>query len=130
MIIDTSAIIAIAKREPAAGRLVDALVSADAVGIAAASWFEASMVLGGTSFDNPQKFLADFGREFRIESITFGAEHAREARDAWYRYGKGNHPARLNFGDCIAYATAKIASTPLLFVGDDFAQTDVMSALR
>lgn len=130
MIIDTSAIIAIAKGEPAARRLVDALVSADTVGVAAASWLETSMVLGGTDFDSPQEFLAHFGQEFRVESVAFGAEHAREARDAWYRYGKGRHPARLNFGDCIAYATAKLASAPLLFIGDDFAKTDIDAALR
>ncbi len=88
------------------------------------------MVLAASGIDDPASLLADFGREFRIESIPFTAEHGRLAMDAWRRFGRGNHPARLNFGDCISYATARHAGTSLLFVGDDFTQTDIESAMK
>jgi ribonuclease VapC len=63
-----------------------------------------------------------------LQFVPFGAEHVQVATDAWRRYGKGNHPAKLNFGDCISYATAQLASEPLLFVGNDFTQTDISAA--
>lgn len=129
MILDSSAIVAIAQREPVARRLVAALVSAREVGIAPQTWLETSIVLASKGMIDPRGFLQEFGLEFRVESIAFTAEHGREALDAWERYGKGHHAARLNFGDCISYATARIAGRPLLFVGDDFARTDIEPAL-
>jgi ribonuclease VapC len=61
--------------------------------------------------------------------VEFGHEHAVSAAQAWRRFGKGRHPAALNFGDCLAYAVADVADVPLLFKGDDFARTDVRAAL-
>lgn len=87
------------------------------------------MVLAARGHPDPARFLADFGREFRIESIPFTAEMGREALAAWHRFGRGNHPARLNYGDCISYATAQHSGQSLLFVGDDFSQTDITPAL-
>jgi len=129
VIVDSSAVVAIAKGEPEADRLIDALVSVPYVGIAPPVWLESSMVLASSGVRRPREFLEWFGLEFRVESIAFTAEHGRAALQAWYRYGKGNHPARLNYGDCLSYATAKIAGQPLLFVGDDFTKTDIASAL-
>jgi ribonuclease VapC len=67
-------------------------------------------------------------QEAAIDEVPFGADHWRSAVDAWLRFGKGRHSAALNFGDCISYATAKLARVPLLFVGDDFPQTDIVAA--
>lgn len=129
MIVDSSAIVAIAFNEPGAEKLVPYLVG-DHVGVATPTWLETSIVLAAGGFPDPHGFLAEFDQEFRIGAVAFTAEHGRAARDAWERFGKGNHPARLNYGDCIAYATAKVAGEPLLFVGDDFALTDIEPAVR
>lgn len=129
MIVDSSAVVAIAFREPSADQLVRALVGAESVGIAAPTWVETSMVLAASGLRDPAGFLERFGLEFRVESIPFTADHARTAIDAWQRFGRGNHAARLNFGDCLAYAAARVAGQPLLYVGNDFAQTDIEPAL-
>ena len=83
-----------------------------------ANILEASMVLEGRG-----------GRPAaEIEAAPVTAEQLEATRDAWRRYGKGNHPAALNFGDCFAYALARTTGEPLLFKGEDFAQTDVLAA--
>jgi ribonuclease VapC len=64
-----------------------------------------------------------------IRIVSFTERHATVAADAYVTYGRGRHPASLNFGDCMTYATARLADAPLLFVGDDFSQTDLPSAL-
>ena len=69
--------------------------------------------------------LEDLLRRLRVEIVPFDAEHYREALSAFRRYGKGRHPAALNFGDCLSYAVAKVAGMPPAYVGDDFAQTDL-----
>jgi ribonuclease VapC len=63
-----------------------------------------------------------------IEIVAVEAEHADQARRAWRRYGKGRHPASLNFGDCFSYALAALTGEPLLYKGDDFSQTDIRAA--
>ncbi len=72
--------------------------------------------------------LDDFLLESDIELVPVTVEHAQAARRAWRRYGRGNHPAGLNFGDCFAYALAETTREPLLYKGEDFAQTDVEAA--
>ena len=69
--------------------------------------------------------LERFLQEAALTVIPFGPEHHSRAVDAYLRYGKGRHPAALNFGDCMTYATARLAAAPLLCVGNDFAQTDL-----
>jgi ribonuclease VapC len=69
--------------------------------------------------------LDRFLRDFQVTPIAFGELHWLEALEAFRRFGKGRHPAALNFGDCMSYATAKLAGRPLLFVGDDFTRTDI-----
>jgi ribonuclease VapC len=69
--------------------------------------------------------LARFVHEVGMSVIPFGDLHWREAVEAYTRFGKGRHPAALNFGDCLSYSVAKLAEQPLLFVGDDFTQTDI-----
>jgi ribonuclease VapC len=126
MVIDTSALLAIAFLEPEVLSLMDMLDAADRRLISAASVVEAGIVvesragvLGGDRLD---KIIVELGLE--IEPVT--ADQARIARFAYRSFGKGNHPAGLNFGDCFAYALAKAAGMPLLFKGDDFAKTDVL----
>jgi ribonuclease VapC len=65
-----------------------------------------------------------------IEIVSFDRELARESRAAFIRFGKGRHPAGLNFGDCVSYALAQARGLPLLYKGEDFAKTDVVSAVR
>jgi len=125
MVIDTSAVVALLGMEPEAARLASAL-EADAVRlISAATVVEAGLVI-------ESRFGADGGRELdlllvkadcRIEAVT--PEQAEVAREAWRRFGKGRHPAGLNFGDCFSYALARISGEPLLFKGDDFRSTDI-----
>lgn len=127
MIVDTSALVAIAFREASANQLVDALERSRFARISSMTLLELRIVLaaGFKLGDLPDEML----RRYRIEPIDFTVEHSAEAAKAHQRYGRGTHPAKLNFGDCAAYATAKLADEPLLYVGGDFAQTDIVSAL-
>lgn len=129
MIIDTSALIAIITDEPEATHVRDALVIARRLAISAPNRVEAGLVLGGRGLAEPERFVAKFLEHFHITTIDFTAAHAIAAIAAWKTYGRGRHPAKLNYGDCMAYATAKLAREPLLFVGDDFALTDIEPAL-
>jgi ribonuclease VapC len=129
MIIDSSALIAILRLEPERPVLIDAIVRASRRMVAAPTLLEASMVLAG---DGPRELLAPLDRfiaRASIVTLPFSDDHAAIARDAFLRYGKGRHPARLNFGDCIAYAVSKAERLPLLFKGGDFRLTDVEPAL-
>ena len=87
------------------------------------------MVLTGLHRSDMMEELDAFLRTASIETIAFTADHAAVARQAFLRYGKGRHPAALNFGDCIAYATARLEAMPLLFKGDDFRLTDIEAAV-
>jgi ribonuclease VapC len=128
VIVDSSAIVAIAFGEPQQVRLIAALASERDSRVAAPTWLETSMVLSGRLGARLDVFMSGIQSQFDIEVVPFAGEHVRVAMAAWQRYGKGNHPAALNFGDCISYATAQLAGEPLLFVGDDFTQTDVAVA--
>lgn len=125
MIVDTSVLLAIVFREEGFEALVDALAGADAVAAGTPTLAETGIVLNarlGAASDGMLERLLD---EFGIQEIPFGEIHWREAVDAFRRYGKGRHRAALNFGDCMTYATARLAGEPLTFVGDDFALTDL-----
>ncbi|HEX4495344.1 MAG TPA: type II toxin-antitoxin system VapC family toxin [Thermoanaerobaculia bacterium] len=128
MILDSSVVVAIALREPGHEELVDKLRSADSLGIGAPTLTETGMVLSARLGVEPQALLDRFLRDFEVVPVAFGELHWREALEAFRRFGKGRHPAALNFGDCLSYATAKLAGHPLLFVGDDFPRTDIKSA--
>ena len=86
------------------------------------------MVAEGRSGAEAGHDLDAFLEEARIELVPVSLEHAHAARRAWRRFGKGNHPAGLNFGDCFAYALAQATREPLLFKGDDFTLTDIEAA--
>ena len=125
MVIDTSALVAMMTGEPCADRLVAALESATERLVSAATVVEASMVLMGRYGDVGDAQLDRFLRSIGAEVVPVGEEHATLARDAALRFGKGRHPAALNFGDCFSYALSVVRRSPLLFVGDDFSKSDV-----
>lgn len=129
MVIDASAIIAIVRLEPEAETFAGVILSAARPIMSVANWFEAAIVVD-------QRGTADSRRRFdgivqrlgiKLEPVTAGQADA--ARDAYRRFGKGNHRADLNLGDCFAYALATSSEQPLLFKGNDFSQTDIRSAL-
>ncbi len=134
MIVDTSALVAIIRSEPEAATYIEALSSAidngDTITISAANLFELYLVIDRDR-DRALSGAADSVLEqlpLKVASVT--EQIVAEAREANRRYGRGSGSrARLNFGDCFAYALAKQSGEPLLFKGDDFAQTDVVSAV-
>jgi ribonuclease VapC len=128
MVVDPSALVAIILLEPEGPRCEATLGKADSAVIGAPSVVEASMVLARTAGADAEEILSKTLRLFEVEVVPFTAEHAAAAHDAFLRYGKGRHPAALNFRDCMAYAIAKVSGMPLLFVGNDFGQTDLPGA--
>ena len=128
MILDSSALVAIALDEPEGDAFVAKINAADAVGVAAPSLVEAGIVLSARVGEDAGEVLAELVAASDAVVIEFGAGHWQEAVSAWWRYGRSRHPAGLNFGDCLAYATARLASEPLLAKGDDFPKTDIQLA--
>lgn len=97
-------------------------------GIGAPTLFETNLVMVSKLDLLGRSLVARFLEERDPVVIPFDDRHARVAEDAYVRYGKGRHPARLSYGDCMSYATAKVAGLPLLFTGEDFAKTDIPAA--
>jgi len=129
MIVDTSALIAILLEEPE-GHLFDVVIlNAADCRISTASYLEAAMVMLARRGSDGVRALDLLLLRCVIEMVPFTESHARLARFAFERYGRGYHPAKLNFGDCMAYALAKDSGEELLFKGTDFAQTDIAVAL-
>jgi len=127
MVIDSSALIAIAFEEPAANRVLNRINQASSPILPSPCFFESATVLTRTELD-PEVWLLQMIGRFSITVTPFTMEQGSVALEAYVRYGKGRHPAGLNFGDCMAYAVAKVAGLPLLYVGDDFSKTDIESA--
>lgn len=128
MIVDTSAVLAILFHEQDARRYAGALASAPHCRMSAANYLEAAIVLEGRRTTEVGYELDLVVERTPIELVPVTVVHAQAARRAWRRFGKGNHPAGLNFGDCFAYALAEATGEPLLFKGRDFALTDVEAA--
>lgn len=129
MIVDSSALLALIFRAATADRIEEALVAAEAVAMGAPTFAETGMVLASRLGEDSRALLAVLAAEIDLTIVPFTAAHGREARDAFLRYGRGRHPAALDFGDCQSYAVAKLADQPLLFVGEDFRRTDLVAAL-
>jgi ribonuclease VapC len=128
MVIDSSALIAIHLGEPEQTAFIEAIAGDQTRIASAASVLETSMViLARRGEQGLAEFQAFCGRA-AIQTASFAPEHLDLALDAFRRFGKGRHPAGLNFGDCFAYALAKATGEPLLFKGEDFAQTDIPRA--
>jgi len=128
MIIDSSAIVAIFRLEPEAGRFNHLIAAAPLKAMAAPGLLETAMVISSLYGDEGLRRLDAYMQTAAIRAIPFAADHAAVAREAFLRYGKGRHLAALNFGDCIAYATARLEAMPLLFKGEDFRLTDIEAA--
>lgn len=129
MIVDTSALVAVVLAEPGHDELITKLASApSSSGIGTPTLAELGLVLTARLGYDPRGLIAHLLDEFDIVEVVFGEEHWREAVEAFHRYGRGRHKARLNFGDCLTYAVARLADEPLLYVGDDFADTDLEAA--
>lgn len=128
MILDASALLAIAFREPGFEAVLVAIADAPVVAVGTPTLTETGIVLEARIGADSRGMLERLLDELDIQEIPFGAVHWREAVDAFRRYGKGRHPAALNFGDCMTYAIAKLSEQPLLCVGDDFPATDLRIA--
>jgi ribonuclease VapC len=102
--------------------------AAPSVAIGAPTLAEALIVLTARLRGDSTLALRELLRAIEAEVIPFTDDHGRSALQAYLRFGKGRHPAALNFGDCLCYATASLASQPLLYVGDDFSRTDIQRA--
>lgn len=128
MIVDTSAIVAVLFGEPDATLYAEAIANADVCRISAATLVEAAIVVASQT-DNGWSEFDYFMRRAGISVSPVTEEMSRIAVDAWWRYGKGRHPAGLNFGDCFSYALSRETGEPLLFKGTDFAKTDLSFVL-
>lgn len=130
MIIDTSAVLAILFAEEDAERYADAIAAARERLISAANYLEAGVVvdhqIGAAAGRQLDALISRAG----ITVVAVTREHANIARQAYLDFGEGNHAAGLNFGDCFAYALSKTTGLPLLFKGNDFSKTDLVSALN
>jgi ribonuclease VapC len=124
MILDTSAVVAIVMKEPGYEELLRRMAGSDPA-IGTATLAETAIMLSARLQRDARPLLARFLSEASIAIVPFGESHYGAAVDAWLRYGKGQHPAALNFGDCLSYTVARLANEPLLFAGDDFAKTDI-----
>jgi ribonuclease VapC len=130
MIVDASALLAVVLDEPDGRRFAELILAAQHARMPAATWFEAALAVDTKGDHLASRRFDDAVRGLGIELIPFTPEHAALAREARRIYGRGRHPARLNFGDCTAYGVAKGEGEALLFKGDDFAQTDIEPALK
>lgn len=128
MVVDTSAIVAIVFQEPGYELLLSKLEAEATVLVGAPTLAETAIVLAARLNTDSQGIVARLAQEFGLGIAVFGDDHWREAALAYRRFGRGRHPAKLNFGDCLTYATCKLANQPLLCVGDDFAKTDLVLA--
>jgi ribonuclease VapC len=124
--VDTSALMAVILDEPPAAACIQALERAPGLVISAATVAEALIVATRRGVSAEMQELAD---QLGFEIVSVSATTAKRVGDAYRRWGKGRHAAGLNFGDCFSYDTAKIYACPLLFVGDDFGNTDLESVL-
>ncbi len=128
MVLDTSAIVAILSNEPEREHFIRLIETAPIRRLSAANRVEATLVIEGRKRDAGRADLDLFLLEAEVEVVPVTLEQAELACQAFRRYGRGRHPAGLNFGDVFAYALARTTGEPLLFKGDDFPKTDIASA--
>jgi ribonuclease VapC len=130
VIIDSSAVLAIALQEVDGRRYLRTVLDSGARRMSVSNWLETTMVIESRGNAVAANWLDSFVSGARIEMMPVSVGQASIARQAWRTFGRGNHPAGLNYGDCFAYALAKETREPLLFKGTDFAQTDIEPALK
>ena len=125
MVIDTSALVAIFLAEPERRKFLDLIIAAETRLISAANALETGIVLEARRGEAAGREFDLFVVRANLQVVPVDGEQVEIARSAWRKYGKGRHPATLNFGDCFAYALAKSSGEPLLAKGSDFAATDI-----
>jgi ribonuclease VapC len=128
VVIDTSALLAVLFDEPERAAFVRRIAADPVRLMSVANWLEAAIIVDDRHGDECARDLKLFLIEAAIRLVPVTAEQAEHARAAYHRFGRGNHPARLNCGDCFAYALARDTGEPLLFKGGDFGRTDVEAA--
>jgi ribonuclease VapC len=131
VIIDSSALIAILRDEAEAPDFARAIAAARGCRISAASFLEAAIIIDGSRNPIASRRFDDLLREGQIVVEPVTAAQAQVGREAYRDFGRGSgHPARLDFGDCFAYALSRATGEPLLFKGEDFSRTDIAAAQR
>ncbi|MBS3967033.1 MAG: type II toxin-antitoxin system VapC family toxin [Truepera sp.] len=125
MVLDSSVLVQLIFAEPGHAETIERLLQAEVRLVGSPTLVEVGLVVGNRLGLEQLYLLDELLKRLDVSVIPFEAIHAREALTAFRRYGKGRHPAALNFGDCLSYAVAKVAGLPLAYVGDDFAQTDL-----
>ena len=128
MTLDSSALLAILLSEAGSLDLVDQILDAEVVRVGTPTLVETAIVLGSRRGKPSAQQVEELVEELGATVVPFTAAEWQVAVEAYDRYGRGRHPAGLNFGDCLAYATARTAGDELLFVGNDFSKTDIRRA--
>ena len=129
IVVDSSALVAILLQEPGAPAAAQALTEASARYVTSANWVETAIVMEARKGPSGAIEFDALMEEAGIEIVSVDAEIGSAARTAWRRFGKGRHPASLNYGDCFAYGLAKVRDLPLLAFGGDFEKTDLVMAI-
>ncbi len=129
MVVDTSAVVAILLREPGSDRFAEALNEAESLQMSAASVLEVGIVVESRYGQSAREMFDRWLENAAVEVLVVTRAQIEAAREGFRRFGKGRHPAGLNFGDCFSYGLAKTLGETLLFRGDDFARTDLRAAL-
>jgi ribonuclease VapC len=130
VIVDSSVLVCLLREEPDSQMFIQALARApDGILMSTANHLETAIVIDANGSDALSARFDAIVAYWQIALIPVSTEQGRIARDAYRRFGKGRHPAGLNFGDCFAYALAKETGRPLLFKGDDFSRTDIAPAV-
>jgi ribonuclease VapC len=131
VVVDSSAIMAILKREEDARQIAERLSSAEAKFLSAATYMECGTVVVRRYGSEGLSVMQDLVHALKLEIVSLTSDQANLGIGAFFRYGRGSgHPAKLNFGDCFSYALAKTRNLPLLFKGNDFSHTDIEPALK
>jgi ribonuclease VapC len=128
MVLDSSAIVAVCLRQPGYERLISKIDAAALIVVGVPTLLETFMVLTARLGHDARPLVYSFLRRLQSEIVPFNEEHLDAAATAFLRFGRGRHPAALNFGDCMSYAVASVAGMPLLFIGEDFSRTDITPA--
>lgn len=128
MVLDSSAIVAIHLRERGHEELIEKIEAAPVIVAGVPTVLETVMVLSARIRQDARPLVYGFLRRLQTEIVAFNDEHLDAAVTAFLLFGRGRHPAALNFGDCMAYAVASVSELPLLFTGEDFTRTDVARA--
>ena len=129
MTLDSSAVVAIFFAEPGYMDLIDSILEADVVRIGAPTLVETGLVVASRRHAPDAPEVEELMRELGVAISPFGEAEWRAAREAFATFGRGRHKAGLNFGDCLAYASARASRDSLLFVGTDFKLTDITPAI-